>query len=201
MRKEHKTITPIFIRDLSEGDEAGLRAMFGRLSGETIYKRFHMPFPRVPEPMLLHLMGHAGGRSLVAVAEGEIVGQALYAEGSGGEAEVAVVVEDGWQSKGIGKLLLAGLARKAAGRGVESFTAVALGENRRVLGLVEAVFAGARHTLREGRLLRHPHAPPARPRVGYETRPEDTTRRVTGPERERSVTRTKSQRAATNKNT
>jgi GNAT superfamily N-acetyltransferase len=150
MRKEHRTITPIFIRDLSEGDEAGLRAMFGRLSGETIYKRFHMPFPRVPEPMLLHLMGHAGGRSLVAVAEGEIVGHALYAEGSGGEAEVAVVVEDGWQSKGIGKLLLAGLARKAACRGVESFTAAALGENRRVLGLVEAVFAGARHTLRDG---------------------------------------------------
>ena len=51
---------------------------------------------------------------------------------------------------GIGKLLLAGLARKAAGRGVETFTAAALGENRRVLALADAVFAGARHKLRDG---------------------------------------------------
>jgi GNAT superfamily N-acetyltransferase len=150
MRNERKTIGPVSIRDLSEGDEAGLRAMFDRLSRETIYKRFHMPFPRVPEPMLAHLVGHGGGRSLLAVAGGEIVGHALYAEGPGGAAEVALVVEDGWQSKGIGKLLLAGLARKAAGRGVEAFTAVALGENRRVLGLVDAVFTGARHTLKGG---------------------------------------------------
>jgi GNAT superfamily N-acetyltransferase len=100
--------------------------------------------------MLTHLMGHGGGRSLVAVAEGEIVGHALYAGGPGGEAEVAVVVEDGWQSQGIGKLLLSGLAQRAAGDGVEAFTAVALGENRRVLALVDAVFAGARHTLKDG---------------------------------------------------
>jgi GNAT superfamily N-acetyltransferase len=150
MRKEHKTISPVSVRDLSAGDGPGLRALFGRLSGDTIYKRFHMPFPRVPEPMLVHLMGHGGGRSLVAVSGGEIVGHALYAEEPGGEAEVAPVVEDGWQSKGIGKLLLAGLARKAAGRGVESFTAAALGENRHVLDLMDAVFAGARHTLKNG---------------------------------------------------
>jgi GNAT superfamily N-acetyltransferase len=151
MRKEHKDGSPVSVRDLSAGDEAGLRAMFGRLSRDTIYKRFHMPFPRIPEPMLAHLMGHGGDRSLVAVAGGEIVGHALYAGEPGGEeAEVALVVEDGWQSVGIGKLLLAGLARKAVGRGVETFTAVALGENRRVLGLVDAVFAGPRHTLRDG---------------------------------------------------
>ena len=150
MQNEQRTIGPVSVRDLSAGDEPGLRAMFGRLSSETIYKRFHMPFPRVPDSMLAHLMGHGGGRSLVAVAGGEIVGHALYAEEPGGGAEVALVVEDGWQSMGIGKLLLAGLARKAAGGGVETFTAAALGENRRVLGLVDAVFAGARHKLRDG---------------------------------------------------
>jgi GNAT superfamily N-acetyltransferase len=150
MREEHRTIRPVSVRDLSAGDGPGLRAMFGRLGQDTIYKRFHTPYPRVPEPMLAHLMGHGGGRSLVAVAEGEIVGHALYAGGPGGEAEVALVVEDGWQSQGIGKLLLSGLARRAAGRGVEAFTAVALGENRRVLGLADAVFAGARHTLKGG---------------------------------------------------
>ena len=146
MRGEHRTIGPVSVRDLSAGDGPGLRAMFGRLTGETIYKRFHAPYPRVPEPMLAHLMGHGGGRSLVAVAEGGIVGHAMYAEEPGESAEVAIVVEDGWQSRGIGKLLLSGLARRATGRGVRAFTAVALGENRRVLGLADSVFAGARHT-------------------------------------------------------
>jgi GNAT superfamily N-acetyltransferase len=150
MRSGHRTVGPVSFRNLSAGDEPGLRAMFGRLSGETIYKRFHMPFPRVPDSMLAHLMGHGGGRSLVAVAGDDIVGHALYAEEPGGGAEVALVVEDGWQSMGVGKLLLAGLAREAAGRGVETFTAVALGENRRVLALADAVFAGARHTLKDG---------------------------------------------------
>lgn len=151
MRGGHKSGSPVSVRDLSAGDEAGLRAMYGRLSGDTIYKRFHMPFPRVPDSMLAHLMGHGEGRSLVAVAGGEVVGHALYAEEpSGEEAEVALLVEDRWQSVGVGKLLLAGLARKAAARGVETFTAVALGENRRVLGLVDAVFAGARHPPRDG---------------------------------------------------
>ena len=150
MPTEHENRRQVSIRDLSTADEPALRAMLGRLSRDTIYKRFHMPFPRVPEPMLAHLMGYADGRSVVAIAGPNIVGHALYAEQPGGEAEIAVVVEDRWQSMGIGKMLLSGLARRAAGRGIETFTAVVLGENRRVLGLVDAVFAGARHTLREG---------------------------------------------------
>jgi len=149
MLAKHENGRQVSIRDLSAGDEPALRAMLDRLSLETIYRRFHAPLPRVPEPVLAHLMGYADGRSLVAVAGPDIVGHAMYA-GEAGEAEMAVVVEDGWQSMGIGKLLLSGLARKAADRGIATFTGLALAENRRVLGLVDAVFAGARHTLKGG---------------------------------------------------
>jgi GNAT superfamily N-acetyltransferase len=149
MREEHRIGHTVHVRELSTRDEPGLRAMFRRLSKATIYERFHTPYSRVPEAMLAHLMGYGDGRSLVAVAGGEIVSHALYAGEPGGEAEI-VVVEDGWQSRGVGKLLLAALARKAAGRGVESYTGAVLGENRRVLGLVDAVFDGARHTLKDG---------------------------------------------------
>jgi len=149
MQTEHENGRRVSIRELSADDEAALRAMFGRLSRETIYRRFHAPYPRVPEPMLAHLMGYADGRSVVAVAGDVIVGHAMYA-GEAGEAEMAVVVEDAYQSIGVGKLLLAGLARKAAGRGIATFTGLALGENRRVRGLVDAVFAGARHAPRGG---------------------------------------------------
>jgi len=149
MPTEHKNGRWVSIRDLSAADEPALRAMLDGLSRETIYRRFHAPYPRVPGPMLTHLMGYADGRSVVAVAGPDIVGHAMYA-GEAGEAEMAIVVEDGWQSMGIGKLLLAALARKAAGRGIATFTGLALGENRRVLYLADAVFAGARHTLKGG---------------------------------------------------
>ena len=72
MRTAHETRHTVQIRDLSAEDEPGLRAMFGRLSRKTIYKRFHMPYPRVPETMLAHLMGYGAERSLVAVAGGKI---------------------------------------------------------------------------------------------------------------------------------
>jgi GNAT superfamily N-acetyltransferase len=58
----------------------------------------------------------------------------------GTEAEMAIVVEDGWQSKGVGKLLLLELAQRAGLRGIEHFSAEVLGENRRMLALT-AMFA------------------------------------------------------------
>ena len=149
MLAEHKNGRQVSVRNLSAADEPALRAMLDRLSRETIYSRFHAPYPRVPEPMLAHLMGYADGRSVVAVAGDDVVGHAMYA-GASGEAEMAIVVEDGWQSIGVGKLLLAGLALRAAGRGIATFTGLALGENRHVLGLADAVFAGARRTLKDG---------------------------------------------------
>ena len=140
----------ISVRELRAGDEEGLRAMFRGLSRETIYRRFHTPYRRVPESLAVHLARHQEGRSLVAVAEGGIVGHAMYAGEVRGEAEVALLVEDQWQSRGVGKRLLVELARGAAGRGVETFTGVALGENRRVLDLVDAVFDGASYKMSDG---------------------------------------------------
>ncbi len=63
---------------------------------------------------------------------------------------MAVLVEDGWQSKGIGRLLVSELARRAACRGIETFTGEVLGENQCALGLLTAAFAGTRYTMRDG---------------------------------------------------
>jgi GNAT superfamily N-acetyltransferase len=66
------------------------------------------------------------------------------------EAELAVVVEDGWRSLGIGRQLLDVLAAQAASRGVHLFTGSVLGENRRALGALAAVFPGMRYEVRDG---------------------------------------------------
>jgi len=89
--------------------------------------------------------------SLVAVVGEEIVGHAIYVRSdSGSDAEFALVVEDRWQSKGVGKMLLSELAERARHRGVETFSGEVLGENRRVLGLLDAVFVGVDQLLRDG---------------------------------------------------
>lgn len=140
------------VRPLAAKDKEKLRAMSDRLSEKTVYLRFHMPYPGVPEWAIDHLSNARlhGTESFVAVAEDEIVGQAMYVREGGNEAEMAVIVEDEWQSKGVGKILLFRLTAQARSRGIETFTATVLGENRRMLGLLDAVFAGVDYRKRDG---------------------------------------------------
>jgi len=143
----------VSIRVATPRDRERLRGMFSRTSSETIYRRFHMPYPNVPGWMLALMLDadHHDKEALVAVAEGEIVGHAMCVRlGDGSEAEVAIIVEDRWQSKGVGKLLLSELAERARLRGIEFFTGEVLGQNRRMLGLVDAVFTDSQHEITYG---------------------------------------------------
>jgi GNAT superfamily N-acetyltransferase len=142
----------VSIRVATPRDKGKLREMFSRLSPETIYRRFHIPYRHVPERMLDLMLDvdHHAGKSLLAVVEREIIGHAMYVRlGDSSEAEMAIVVEDGWQSKGVGKRLLSELAERARLRGIESFTGEVLRKNRRMLGLA-AVFAETDYTIEDG---------------------------------------------------
>jgi GNAT superfamily N-acetyltransferase len=148
----------VTIRPIEAGDAFRLRRMFDRLSPESVYQRFFAPVPLARKAALIHLAGvdHDLHESLVAEAGGEIVAVARYdaaarARGDGGSAdrgrsrpnvrgrpadgtaEVAVLVEDAWQGRGLGTLLLFRLARIGADRGLVAFRAVVLGENRAAL--------------------------------------------------------------------
>jgi GNAT superfamily N-acetyltransferase len=142
----------VTVRDASTADLDALRGMFSRSSAETIQGRFHLPYPRVPEWMLAQLLGGgpSGGRALVAVDGDEVVGHAMRGPLRDGEAEVAVVVEDAWQHRGVGRRLLAGLAQRSRGEGVEAFVATALGENRRALKLGGSVFGAGEARIEDG---------------------------------------------------
>jgi GNAT superfamily N-acetyltransferase len=147
------TGTRFSIRGATPTDGEALCEMLSRSSSETIYLRFHIPYPAVPGWMVALMLDadHHDKESLVAVAEEEIVGHVMYVRlGDGHEAEMAIIVEDGWQSKGVGKSLLLELARRARLRGIETFTAEVLGQNRRMLGLAAAMFAGTDYTIEDG---------------------------------------------------
>ena len=136
----------VLIREAGLDDSERLRRMFSRCSRETIYLRFHLPLTSVSERLIALLVRNTerGGRALVAASGDEIFGHAMYArnEESDREAEFAVVVEDGWQARGLGTLLLSELAGEARRDGVETLTGISLAENRRLLSLARRVLPG-----------------------------------------------------------
>jgi acyl-CoA synthetase (NDP forming) len=74
--------------------------------------------------------------ALIAVIGGDMAGVARYdRDADGDEAEVAFVIEDRHQGRGLGSLLLEHLAAAARERGITAFTAETLAENRAMLGV------------------------------------------------------------------
>lgn len=142
----------VLIRPVSPGDEDELREMLSRLSRETIHRRFLLPMPHVPVWALTYLtdVDHYDKESLVALVGDEIVGQAMYARQEACTAEMAIVMEDRWQSRGIGKLLLSCLAEEAGRRRIEAFTGAVLGENRGALRFFSSVLSEAKFKIRGG---------------------------------------------------
>jgi GNAT superfamily N-acetyltransferase len=140
------------IRPVSLGDQDELREMLSRLSRETIHKRFHLPMPHVPDWMLAYLadVDHYDKVALIALVGDEIVGHSMYARQEAHEAEMAIVVEDRWQSRGIGRLLLSRLAEEAERRGIESFTGTVLGENRDALRFFSSVLLKTKFEIKNG---------------------------------------------------
>ena len=142
----------VSIRVATPDDKEKLRRMFSRLSSKSIYRRFHHPYRRVPEQVLdlmLDVDNHK--ESLVAVVKEEVVGHAMYVKLEvSDDAEVAFVVEDEWQSKGVGKLLLSEIAERTLRSGVGTFTGQVPGENRHVVGLLNAVFAEVEYVISHG---------------------------------------------------
>jgi GNAT superfamily N-acetyltransferase len=147
----------VAVRPIEPADAYALLRMFDRLSPESIYHRFFSPMPRPRRAALLHLAGldHELHEALVATTGREIVAVARY-DGRPGEtdAEVAVIVDDDWQDRGLGTRLLHRLARVGARRGLVAFRATVLGENRRALPFLrrlspeaEVVFRGGEYQI------------------------------------------------------
>jgi RimJ/RimL family protein N-acetyltransferase len=118
-----------------------LTALYSRLSHETAYRRFFAVMARLP-PSWAHILAnvdYARRMAIVAVGpDGELVGVARYdLDDVAGTAQVAIVVQDVWQGKGLGAALVMELLQYAQARGIHRFRADVLSENRRMLGMIE----------------------------------------------------------------
>jgi GNAT superfamily N-acetyltransferase len=140
------------LRQLQAADADRLRRFGGRLSPQTLYRRFLSPLPGCEWllPKLLDV-DHWDREAIVALAGDEIVAVARYGRTPGqGTADVAVVVADDWQHRGLGRLLLGRLARLARRRGVGTFTGTISGQNLAAQRLVRALAPGLRLTWSSG---------------------------------------------------
>jgi GNAT superfamily N-acetyltransferase len=108
------------------------------LSSDTTYLRFFSVHPELSSDELYRFthVDHRDREAVVAVVAGEIVGVARFDRlDAGTDAEVAFVIADSWQGRGLGTILFDHLARRARGVGVERFVAQALSHNGRMLAV------------------------------------------------------------------
>jgi GNAT superfamily N-acetyltransferase len=113
------------------------------LSQHTAYQRFFSAMRRLPTDWA-HLLANVDyERRLALLAElgpqeaPELIGVARYEPTDRPDtAEIAFVIQDGWQNRGLGRILLQELLAAAEARGVRFFRAYVLASNRRMLDLL-----------------------------------------------------------------
>lgn len=129
-------------RIIQASDEPRLERLFYRLSPESVYRRFFTLYTNPPSGVLQKLadLDHDTRDAVVACVDGEIVGVARYATVGPHEAEVAVLVEDAWQGRGLGRRLLECVTALARVHGVKTLVATVLAENRQATEMLRAVF-------------------------------------------------------------
>lgn len=124
-------------------DAPAVRSFLERLSPETRRRRFLHAMPHVPEAIARRFTFYDPRRRLVVVATSfedgcdQIVGLADVAHIETGLAELAVVVDDDRQGRGVGKLLTEATAALAIEQGATHLKADLLVHNSAMLALME----------------------------------------------------------------
>lgn len=149
---------------LERGDCGRLLGLFGRLSRQSLYRRFLHPVVRPEQAHAERLLDvdHRDREAVTAELGGELLGVARYARLPGGDrAEIAVVVADAWQRRGLGRRLLGRLTERARESGIAGFTAVLHADNRPAVELVRSVFPEAGFRFEDGLLAAEIPLPPS----------------------------------------
>jgi len=149
--------TQIGFRPIHPTDEHRMRNLFYELSQQTIYYRFMSDLKRLPRKQIQDFV-YIDHRNDIAVvgtvpeADGErIVAIGRYfLDPTTNLAEVAFVVLDGWQGKGIGTFLFNHLMKIARRNGIRGFTAEVLSQNRAMQAVFDRSDCKTRSRLAEG---------------------------------------------------
>ncbi|MFP8963620.1 GNAT family N-acetyltransferase [Streptomyces nanhaiensis] len=142
----------ITVRRADTSDLEAARAMHRRCSARTLAARYHGPV-RDADRYLDHLLSPRFGRTLAAeTASGKLValGHLMW---DGDETEVALLVEDVWQRRGIGAELLRRLVAMAAEARCESVYAVTQSHNTGMVAAMRGLGLPLDYQVEEGTLV------------------------------------------------
>ena len=146
----------VTVRAVRPDDAERLTNAFAGLDAQSVYTRFFAPKKELSPSEIARIaaMDFVGEVMLVATVEGSsgetIVASAHYVADEGAvtrEAEIAFVVEEDYQGRGIARRLLGHLVAIARKHGIRRFVADVLPDNR----AMRAVFARAGLAVRERR--------------------------------------------------
>jgi acyl-CoA hydrolase/GNAT superfamily N-acetyltransferase len=129
--------TQVNFRSIRPTDEAATRDLFYSLSQETVYYRYMTHLTRISHRQI-HNFVYIDHRHDVAIvgAVPDAAGEQIVAIGryylnpKTNRAEVAFVVRDQWQNRGVGKFMLSHLVNIAHRNGIRGFTAEVLRDNK-----------------------------------------------------------------------
>ncbi|WP_329289943.1 GNAT family N-acetyltransferase [Streptomyces pseudovenezuelae] len=142
----------ITVRRADTGDLEAAVAMHERCSARTLSLRYHGPVGDA-DRYLKHLLSPRFGQTLaVRAASGRIVGLG-HLLWDGDETEVALLVEDAWQRRGIGGELLERLVSLAAEAGCASVYAVTQSSNTGMVAAMRGLGLPLDYQIEEGTLV------------------------------------------------
>ena len=149
--------TQVNFRPIHPTDEPNVRDLFYDLSEQTVYYRFMRSMKKLPQKQVQDFVyiDHRNEVAIVATlpeAHGEeiiAVGR-YYLDPKTNRAEVAFLVRDKWQRKGIGSFMLKYLAEIARRNGIRGFTAEVLRENRAMIAVLNKSGLKVQSKLSEG---------------------------------------------------
>ncbi|MCL5736162.1 MAG: GNAT family N-acetyltransferase [Actinobacteria bacterium] len=149
--------TQISFRAMGPTDEPATRDLFYSLSRETLYYRYMSHLERIPRKQLRNYV-YIDHRNEVAIvgtlreAHGEeiIAIGGYYLDQKTNRAEVAFIVRDDWQRRGIGTFIMKHLIGIAKRNGIAGFTAEVLIGNKPMQAVLDHSALTVRRTVEEG---------------------------------------------------
>ncbi|MBA3234192.1 MAG: GNAT family N-acetyltransferase, partial [Propionibacteriales bacterium] len=123
------------LRPIQPDDADRLVAFYERVSPQSKYMRFFAPYPTLSERDVDRFtrVDHVARVAFVLTVATDIIAVGRYDKLDGDEAEVAFLVEDAHQGRGVAQLLLEHLAEAGRERGISQFVAEVLPDNARMI--------------------------------------------------------------------
>lgn len=132
------------VRPIAPDDAGRLVSFYEKVSDESKYYRFFAPYPRLSDRDVHRFTHHDyhDRVGLAALVGGEFIATVRYDRTDDGEAEVAFLVQDAHQGRGVASALMEHIAAVAQERGIRRFIAEVLPANRKMI----KVFTDAGYT-------------------------------------------------------